>query len=222
METSPRSLLQRSIESSTSLSGCSVSTGQSGSSPTPFQGNANWRRRIQPEGSCKAQSGVRRTMNFRLHWTGGRHSLNRLLIGPLVYFFFVTPAPVAGQTPVDLSPETPVAGHLGVRWRVEGPLDLTSGKAAHPPVVTGVVACSPAHRAGLQPGDRILSVDGRDARQAPVFPVARPGTVYRLTVERDGQRRGVVIRVARRGERTWPLIEEAPIDPPKAWECPAG
>ena len=68
------------------------------------------------------------------------------------------------------------------------------------PEVWYVFACSPAHHAGVQQGDRLLSVNGRDAREDIPVPefgapdsdfVVRhaeggPGTEHRISVDRNG------------------------------------
>ena len=66
------------------------------------------------------------------------------------------------------------------------------------PTITGVAEGSPAARAGLRAGDRIVALDG-----APVFTLttveraraARPGERMILTVERDGRRRDVGVEI---------------------------
>jgi membrane-associated protease RseP (regulator of RpoE activity) len=57
------------------------------------------------------------------------------------------------------------------------------------PYVTVVVPGSNAARAGLVVGDTIVSVNGRDTRQPPLFPVRRAGTEYVLLVRRGGEER---------------------------------
>jgi S1-C subfamily serine protease len=52
------------------------------------------------------------------------------------------------------------------------------------PYVTEIAAHSNAERAGLAVGDTIVAINGRDARQPPLFPVQEPGTRYVLRVRR--------------------------------------
>jgi len=52
------------------------------------------------------------------------------------------------------------------------------------PYVHTVVKGSNAERAGLAVDDTILSVNGRDARRPPLFPVREAGTRYVLRVRR--------------------------------------
>ena len=69
-----------------------------------------------------------------------------------------------------------------------------------PPVVSDVTSVGIGASSGLQPGDRILEVDGADITKAPGarrFAAIRPGVHVRGTVERDG-RRVTVSTVARR------------------------
>lgn len=49
-----------------------------------------------------------------------------------------------------------------------------------------------ADRAGLIAGDTILTVDGRDTRQPPLFPRRVPGTRYVLRIKRGDEEREVV------------------------------
>jgi S1-C subfamily serine protease len=59
-----------------------------------------------------------------------------------------------------------------------------------------VLALAPGgsgERSGLMVGDTIRSVNGRDARQAPVFPNRVPGARYVLRVRRDGEEREVIL-----------------------------
>jgi len=68
-----------------------------------------------------------------------------------------------------------------------------------PPVLGQVVPDGPAARAGLQAGDRILSVDGHAVKDfndlmAQVSP--HPGGTIRLSYERDGVSRSVQVEVA--------------------------
>lgn len=55
------------------------------------------------------------------------------------------------------------------------------------PFVHTVVPGSNAARAGIRVGDVILSVNGRDTRQPPLFLVREPGTRYVLRVRRDAE-----------------------------------
>jgi len=87
----------------------------------------------------------------------------------------------------------PVRGWLGVEAQAITPqiaraleLDDTRGV-----VVVGVVRGGPAHRAGLQPGDVIVAIDGKkiaEARQALLAISSRkPGSRVKLEVLRNGK-----------------------------------
>jgi regulator of sigma E protease len=78
-------------------------------------------------------------------------------------------------------------------------LAMTIGASGHPPVVAGVQEGSPAEAAGFEPGDRVISIDGREIRffneiTAELF--YRPGEEVTFLVERRG--RTVEIDVASR------------------------
>lgn len=66
------------------------------------------------------------------------------------------------------------------------------------PVVQGVVAGSGAAEAGLQSGDRLISIDGRDARDEMVrydLIDTSPGSRRTLLIERDGSRSAVPLTI---------------------------
>ena len=68
--------------------------------------------------------------------------------------------------------------------------------------VTRVFDGSPAERAGIRPGDRIVAVDGRSLAGRPSATATalirgRPGTFVTLTIARDGRRRTERVRRAR-------------------------
>jgi regulator of sigma E protease len=73
------------------------------------------------------------------------------------------------------------------------------GMPRTPNVVQNVVEGGPAAQAGLEPGDRILSVAGRDT---PTFEdlfqvvMLRPGEQVEVAVERDGERRVLPVKIA--------------------------
>lgn len=76
-------------------------------------------------------------------------------------------------------------------------------------IVAGVVSGGPADRAGLEPGDILLSIDGQavlDARTT-MSNIASipPGTSLPLTIVRSGERMDITLDV---GER--PIINDAP------------
>ena len=64
-------------------------------------------------------------------------------------------------------------------------------------VVVRVLEGSPVHAAGLQPGDTILSVNGRDGREKRLFPDRTPGARYDVRVRRMGQVHAVSFAVGR-------------------------
>jgi carboxyl-terminal processing protease len=58
--------------------------------------------------------------------------------------------------------------------------------------ILSVFEGGPAAKAGLQPGDRLLSIDGEDARDLPLYHAVRrirgePGTSVQVTIRREGQ-----------------------------------
>jgi putative radical SAM enzyme (TIGR03279 family) len=66
-------------------------------------------------------------------------------------------------------------------------------------VVASVASRTPAGRAGLRPGDRILAINGHPLRDTIDFHFHGGEERLRLTVERDGRERGATLR--RRGAR---------------------
>jgi S1-C subfamily serine protease len=72
------------------------------------------------------------------------------------------------------------------------------------PYVHTVVEGSNAERAGLQVDDVILSVNGRDASQPPLFPVREAGTRYTLRVRR-GQEELELVFIYPETSRNTPL-----------------
>lgn len=100
------------------------------------------------------------------------------------------PGPVSGQSWVGLQLQ-------GLTSELAQSLGMHAGAAGI--LVADVTPGSPAERAGLQPGDVILDVDGRSmaphqlaerVRQSP------PDTLVRLRIMRDGNRMFVVVRTA--------------------------
>lgn len=69
-------------------------------------------------------------------------------------------------------------------------------RAAEFPVIATVVDGSPAHAAGLATGDAIISVNGRDGREAGLFRDRRPGQRYVVRVRRGETVREVVLVTA--------------------------
>lgn len=93
---------------------------------------------------------------------------------------------------------------------------MAFGERGNAPVVANVRADSPAATAGFEPGDRVVSVDGRPVRifteitNALVF---RPGEPVSFVVERDGQMieitaaaQMVVFEDRYGGERQYPVV----------------
>ena len=87
----------------------------------------------------------------------------------------------------------PLRGWLGVEAQAITPqiaraleLDDTQGV-----VVVGVVRGGPAHRAGMQPGDVIVAIDGKKITEAHEALLAissrKPGDHVKLEVLRDGK-----------------------------------
>ena len=93
----------------------------------------------------------------------------------------------SAQTPARIPAATPVKGYIGIAWLVRDPME-TDYMRKRAPVVFSVQPCSPGHWAGLQPGDELIEVNDRDARDGPAFPDLKPGAVYSMVVNRGNDR----------------------------------
>jgi len=101
----------------------------------------------------------------------------------------------------------PLRGWLGVEAQAITPemaraLDLKTTEGI---IVTGVTRNGPAHKAGLQPGDVIVAVDGKQIGEARGAMLAilshRPGDKIALTVRRDGEELAIDAVAAERPQR---------------------
>ena len=108
-------------------------------------------------------------------------------------------SPVAAQ---DASAPDPGFGYSGLAWRLPPP----SLGDAYPEVVL-VRSCSPAALAGIKVGDKLVAVDGLDAKDAPVFGDSKPGTVHRVALRRGDEVLEVTFQATTRPEKM-PSAEE--------------
>jgi len=104
----------------------------------------------------------------------------------------------------------PHATSRGPAWGFS--IGMTSGSVNEYgyPYVVAVVKGSSAEQAGLAVGDTILSVDGRDARQPPLFPRTEPGTRYVLRVLRGREEQEITYRFPQPAETPRPEPGRAP------------
>ena len=93
----------------------------------------------------------------------------------------------SAQVPGRIPAATPAKGYIGIAWMVRDPME-TDYLRRRAPVVFSVQPCSPGHWAGLQPGDELIEVNGRDARDGPAFPDLKPEAVYSMVVKRGNDR----------------------------------
>jgi len=85
-----------------------------------------------------------------------------------------------------------------------GGLAYWKGDPVSPPVVQQVAPASAAEKAGLRPGDRIVSIMGRQIDSfTDIAPIVRlrPGEVLPYVIERDGQRTAMTIAADERIEK---------------------
>ncbi|MFQ5690169.1 MAG: PDZ domain-containing protein [Gemmatimonadota bacterium] len=105
-------------------------------------------------------------------------------------------------------------GWLGIRFQeyleCERPRSSASLRCRKPLLVTGIAAEGPAQRAGVLPGDTLISIDGRPLtaeHREKVFASLREGSTIRLRVGREGGRRVLRVvpahRPARLGAVSW-------------------
>jgi C-terminal processing protease CtpA/Prc len=109
---------------------------------------------------------------------------------------------------------------IGMAWTVRDAAE-PDREARRSPSVSRIRPCSPAHFAGLQPGDALLSVNGRDTRHGAPFPPGSVGTEYEVRVERPGTGALTLrLQLARRPTKVMEPVSEAPIGSPADWNCP--
>jgi serine protease Do len=91
----------------------------------------------------------------------------------------------------DLLPNLRANGHLARGWLGINVHDRVSDKGEHAAIILDVFKSSPADRAGIKPGDRLVAVSGRqvDSYTQLLRRIAllAPGTRVKLRVSRDGK-----------------------------------
>jgi len=102
----------------------------------------------------------------------------------------------------DLLPNLRVNGHLARGWLGVNIREAGVADGDREAVVTDVFAGSPAASAGLAPGDRVLSVNGRPVESylqlLRRIAILAPGTEARLRIRRGEGQREVTVRLAER------------------------
>ncbi|HEX5581957.1 MAG TPA: PDZ domain-containing protein, partial [Gemmatimonadaceae bacterium] len=94
--------------------------------------------------------------------------------------------------------------------------------AADYPVIQSVEPGSPAARAGLQAGDRIVAIVGRDLRRENVdlARVLRPGTSVPVHIVRDGRPMDLSVAITARPSSFGPARIVVAAEPPEVGEPP--
>lgn len=109
---------------------------------------------------------------------------------------FTHPARAQQPTPVPAAPAAdtqavqaprPPAGILGLALRI-----FPNAR----PFVAAVSPDSPAAAAGFMVDDVVLSIDGRDSLERPLFPGLAPGRAYTVRVKRGDEERELRIVAA--------------------------
>jgi S1-C subfamily serine protease len=112
----------------------------------------------------------------------------------------MAPSAVSAQQTVTYVSDTPARGWIGIAWRLDPSHVVRVGaprtRAAHHPTVSRIDPGSPGATAGLRVGDAILSLNGADSRDAPLFAIDVPGTRYVLRIRRGDEEREVTLVVA--------------------------
>jgi len=93
--------------------------------------------------------------------------------------------------------ESPRRGWIGVRPSFN--FTIVNGQRSERVIVIDVVEDSPADRAGVRPGDRIVRINGRDASPASLSDLSRdlnPGDTVRLRLADGGRERDVTVIAA--------------------------
>jgi len=99
------------------------------------------------------------------------------------------------------------AGYLGVTFSIEGSVkrELHGPEVyrfEQPPEIISLETGSPADRAGIRRGDRIIALDGRDVvgRDVILAQYLVPGRKLPLRITRDGREQNLTVLVQRRPE----------------------
>lgn len=132
------------------------------------------------------------------------------------------PDDIVAQIPVTVAKDEAKVGELGMSWRFEGPFLPGDGGillAASPPSVTAIVPCSPAHLAGLEPGDVLLKVNGRPTTAGQLFPDGTPGTRYDMVVQRGDELISVVVTIGPPRKDAPAPVTSSPVGTPEEWGC---
>ena len=119
---------------------------------------------------------------------------------------------VAAAQELIVIPRKPGDGYLGILYR---PLDIMESDITKRrfPVVTGIEPCSPVHIAGVEPGDILVRVNDRDAREPGRF-AGEIGTEYVLEVLRDGESREFEFTRIELPSTVPEPVRNAPVGPP--------
>ncbi|HJR62423.1 MAG TPA: PDZ domain-containing protein [Gemmatimonadaceae bacterium] len=90
------------------------------------------------------------------------------------------------------------------------------------PTIESVEPGSPADRAGVASGDRLVAVNGRDVRRGVAFGrLLEPGRKLPLRLERGGERKELTLLVAPRPQSAIALRVPVPPEPPEPARAPA-
>lgn len=123
------------------------------------------------------------------------------------------------QRPLTIPPDSTMAGlWIGFSRAVLDVMEPDREKRRLP-VVRTVTPCSPAHYAGMEPGDVLVRVNGKDAREPNPFKGGE-GSEYTVEVERNGKPLELLLRRERRPEKTREAVRTGPMGDPSQWECP--
>ncbi len=106
---------------------------------------------------------------------------------------------LAGQV-IGVAPQASASlGELGLTWSTPAPGQTRAGESWR---VLSVVPCSPAHRAGLLPGDILLAVGDREPGDGPPFPEGVVGTEYQIRVRQGSDTTSATLVIGPRRQGT--------------------
>ncbi len=117
-------------------------------------------------------------------------------------------SPVAAAAQSAAGAETAARGSLGFAYSSNLVRDESGAmKWVDYPVVRHVYSGSPAARAGLQTGDQIVRINGRDGTEPAAYHNPRVGDACTLVVQRGSSEVEITYVVT---ARTWPADEYTP------------